>query len=67
MARRSLQASPDGCTLIRKILKRKKMSQTLLSAKVVCSRQTIWSLLHGNAIDCDVFLEVCKQLDLNWE
>ncbi|MBW4444550.1 MAG: NACHT domain-containing NTPase [Plectolyngbya sp. WJT66-NPBG17] len=67
MARRSLQASSNGIDLIRKVLKRKKMSQTVLAARVDCSRQTIWSLLRGNAIDCDVFLEVCTQLGLDWE
>lgn len=67
MARRSLQASPVGIDLIRKTLKRKRLSQTVLAVKVDCSRQTIWSLLNGNAIDCDVFLEVCKELGLNWE
>ncbi|MGG6266542.1 NACHT C-terminal helical domain 2-containing protein [Leptolyngbya sp. AN03gr2] len=67
MARRSLQASPDGIALIRKILKRKRMSQTVLAAKVNCSRQTIWSLLNGNAIDVDYFLDICKELGLNWE
>lgn len=67
MARRSLQASPDKIDLIKKMLKRKKLSQTVLAAKVNCSRQTIWSLLNGNAIDCNVFLDVCRELGLNWE
>jgi predicted NACHT family NTPase len=38
-----------------------------LAGAVNCSRQTIWSLLQGNPIDCDVFMEVCTQLGLNWE
>jgi predicted NACHT family NTPase len=67
MARRSLLASPQGIQDIKKALKRKKWSQTYIAGAVDCSRQTIWSLLQGNPTDCDVFMEVCTQLGLNWE
>ena len=67
MGRRSLPASPQGIQAIKKALKRKKWSQTYIAGAVGCSRQTIWSLLQGNPTDCDVFMEVCTQLGLNWE
>ena len=67
MARRTLQASTQGIKDIRKALKPKKGGQTYLAGAVGCSRQTIWSLLHGNPIDCDVFMNVCTQLGLKWE
>src|SRR4028118_1462206 len=67
MARRSLQTSRQGIQIIKKTLKQKKWSQTYLAGAVSCSRQTIWSLLQGNPTDCDVFMEVCAQLGLNWE
>ena len=67
MARRSLRASSQGIQDIKKALKRKKWSQTYIAGAVDCSRQTIWSLLQGNPTDCDVFMEVCTQLGLNWE
>jgi predicted NACHT family NTPase len=67
MARRSLQTSRQGIQIIKKTLKQKNWSQTYLAGAVGCSRQTIWSLLQGNATDCDVFMEVCDQLGLNWE
>jgi predicted NACHT family NTPase len=67
MGRRSHRASPQGIQDIKKTLRRKKWSQTYLAGAVNCSRQTIWSLLHGNPIDCDVLMEVCAQLGLNWE
>ena len=67
MARRSLRASSQGIQEIKKALKRKKWSQIYIAGAVDCSRQTIWSLLHGNPTDCDVFMEVCTQLGLNWE
>jgi len=67
MARRTLQASTQGIKDIRKALKRKQGGQTYLAGAVGCSRQTIWSLLQGNPIDCDVFMNVCTQLGLKWE
>lgn len=67
MARRTLQASTQGLKDIRKALKRKQGGQTYLAGAVGCSRQTIWSLLQGNPIDCDVFMNVCTELGLKWE
>jgi predicted NACHT family NTPase len=67
MGRRSLLASKQGIGLIRTGLKQKKWSQTYLAGVTNCSRQTIWSLLQGNPIDCDVFMDVCRQLALDWE
>ncbi|HEY9609496.1 NACHT domain-containing protein, partial [Allocoleopsis sp.] len=67
MGRRSLRASSQGIQDIKKALKRKKWSQTYIAGAVGCSRQTIWSLLQGNPTDCDVFMEICTQLGLNWE
>jgi hypothetical protein len=67
MARRTLQASTQGIKDIRKALKRKQGGQTYVAGAVGCSRQTIWSLLQGNPIDCDVFMNVCTQLGLKWE
>jgi predicted NACHT family NTPase len=65
MARRSLKASPEGIDTLKATLKRKKWSQTFLAGAAGCSRQTIWSLFHGNLIDAEVFLEVCTQLGLS--
>jgi predicted NACHT family NTPase len=67
MARRSLQASELGALAIKKALKQKKWPQDFLAGKAGCSRQTIWSLLQSNPVDCDVFMAVCKHLGLNWE
>ncbi len=53
--------------MLRKALKRKRGGQTYVAGAVGCTRQTIWSLLQGNPIDCDVFMAVCKELELNWE
>jgi predicted NACHT family NTPase len=65
MSRRSLKASPEGITTLKTTLKRKKWSQTFLAGAAGCSRQTLWSLFHGNAIDAEVFLKICTQLGLS--
>lgn len=65
MARRSLKASPEGIDTLKATLKRKKWSQTLLAGAAGCSRQTIWSLLHGNPIDAEVFLVICTLFGLS--
>ncbi|MBD1920858.1 NACHT domain-containing NTPase [Microcoleus sp. FACHB-831] len=67
MARRSLLASSDGIEKIKSAFKRKKWTREFLAGKAGCSRQTIWSLLKGNSIDCDFFMEICSQLGLDWE
>jgi predicted NACHT family NTPase len=65
VARRSLKASPEGITILKAALKYKKWSQTFLAGTVGCTRQTIWSLFHGNPVDTEVFLEICTQLGLS--
>jgi predicted NACHT family NTPase len=64
MARRSLRASAQGIQRFKAEMKRKKWTQIYLSGAAQCSRQTVWSLLAGNAIDADIFLQVCKLLGL---
>ena len=65
--RKTLTASPEGIQIIKKTLKKKKWSQEFIAGKVGCSRQTIWSLLKGNPIDYEIFMDVCKALENNWE
>jgi predicted NACHT family NTPase len=65
MARRSLKASTEGIDTIKATLKRKKWSQTFLAGAAGRTRQTVWSLLHGNPIDAEVFLAICTQLGLS--
>ncbi len=67
MARRTLQASESGIQAIKAALKQQKRSQEYLAVAVGCSRQTIWSLLQGNAVDCETLMAVCKELGLDWQ
>jgi predicted NACHT family NTPase len=65
MARRSRKASTDGIQALKATLKQKKWSQTRLADVSGCTRPTIWSLLQGNAIDAEIFSEICAQLELS--
>ncbi|PZV18103.1 MAG: signal transduction protein [Leptolyngbya sp.] len=67
MARRSHRASVKGIQTLREAIRREQRGQTYLASAVHCSRQTIWSLLQGNAIDSDVFVAICDELNLRWE
>ncbi|MFB2937143.1 NACHT domain-containing NTPase [Aerosakkonemataceae cyanobacterium BLCC-F154] len=64
MSRRTLQASAEGIKKIKAALKKKKWTQDYLAGCVGCHRQTIWSLLKGNPIDYDCFIDICSQLKL---
>jgi predicted NACHT family NTPase len=65
--RRTLTATPEGIKALKRLLKNKQWSQEFIAGKADCSRQTIWSLLNGNPIDCDTFMNVCGELGCNWE
>lgn len=67
MARQTLRASSEGVQKIKQVLKRNKWTRESLGIKASCSRQTIWTLLKGKAIDFDTFMEICSQLELNSE
>jgi predicted NACHT family NTPase len=67
MGWRTLQVSSAGIKAIRKTIKIKDWSQTLLAGRVRCSRQTIGSLLKGNPIDEDIVEAVCQELGLDWQ
>lgn len=64
MARRSLRASAQGIQRFKAEMKLKKWTQTYVSGAAQCSRQTVWSLLAGKAIDADIFLQICELLGL---
>lgn len=67
MARRSLRASAQGIQRFKAEMKRKKWTQTYVSGAAQCSRQTVWSLLAGKAVDADIFLGICELLGLEAE
>lgn len=68
MARRSLQASPEGIKKAKQAFLRKGWTQDYLAAEVgLETRQPIWKFFSGKPIDRNVFTEICFRLDLNFE
>jgi len=68
MARRSLQASPQGIKQAKQAFLRKGWTQEYLAAEVgLETRQPIWKFFSGKPIDRNVFIEICFRLDLNFE
>ena len=68
MARRSLQASPEGIKKAKQAFLRKGWTQEYLAAEVgLETRQPIWKFFSGKPIDRNVFTEICFRLDLDCE
>ena len=68
MAKRSLKASPEGITKAKKAFQRKGWTQEYLAAEVgLSTRQSIWKFFTGRPIERHLFVDICFQLDLEWQ
>lgn len=68
MAKRSLEASTQGIIRAKQAIARKHLTQQLLAEQVgLKTRQPIGRFLAGKAIDRSTFMEICFQLDLDWQ
>lgn len=68
MARRSLQASTVGIEKAKMAFKRKQWTQEYLASEVgLETRQPIWKFFTGKPIERQSFMEICFQLDLDWQ
>ena len=68
MVKRSLQASPEGLKQARQAIARKGLTQEYLAGEVgLKTRQPIGRFLAGKPVERRVFMELCFELDLNWE
>lgn len=66
MAKRSLQASPEGIRKAKLAFKRKGWTQEYLAAEVgLETRQPIWKFFTGKPIDRHVFNDICFILGLD--
>ena len=67
MVKRSLRASPSGIEQAKRAFAHKGWTQENLAGEVgLKTRQSIWRFFTGQAIERQVFLEICSTLDLNW-
>ncbi|MBE9125469.1 MULTISPECIES: NACHT domain-containing protein [unclassified Coleofasciculus] len=68
MARRSLQASPEGIKKAKQAFLRKGWTQEYLASEVgIETRQPIWKFFAGKPVDRHVFIEICFRLEIEPE
>lgn len=68
MSKRSLSASAKGQELLRKALERQNLTQkALVDERGIASWSTVNRLFNGKPTQRQLFLEVCEELNLNWE
>ncbi|WP_424096272.1 NACHT domain-containing protein [Moorena producens] len=68
MAKRSLQASPDGIRKAKQAFERKGWTQEYFAGEIgIETRQPIWKFFAGKPVDRRVFSEICFHLDLEME
>ncbi|MBF2021562.1 MAG: NACHT domain-containing NTPase [Hydrococcus sp. C42_A2020_068] len=68
MLKRSLKASPAGIIKAKQAFARKQWSQEYLAAQVgLSTRNSVWKFFAGRPIERHIFLEICFQLDLDWQ
>ncbi|MEM9220174.1 MAG: NACHT domain-containing NTPase [Cyanobacteria bacterium P01_F01_bin.150] len=68
MGKRSLKASPDGQAKAKRAFDRTCWTQEQLAFEVgLNTRQSVWKFLTGRPIERHIFIDLCFQLDLEWE
>jgi predicted NACHT family NTPase len=67
MVQRSLQASSPGIEQARSAFAARGWTQENLATEVgLKTRQCIWRFFKGQPIERHIFVEICKNLDLDW-
>lgn len=68
MAKRSLKASSSGIAIAKRAFERREWTQEYLASAVgLQTRQSIWKFFTGRPIERYLFVDICFQLDLDWE
>ncbi|WP_036478888.1 NACHT domain-containing NTPase [Myxosarcina sp. GI1] len=68
MAKRSLKASNFGIDKAKRAFERLGWTQEYLAAEVgLSTRQSVWKFFTGKPIERHIFIDLCFQLDLDWE
>lgn len=68
MGMRSLSASLEGTMQAKQMMSRKRLTQQFLAEEVgLKTRQSVGRFLAGKAIERRIFMEICFQLDLDWQ
>jgi predicted NACHT family NTPase len=68
MAKRSLKATAHGIAKAKQIFERREWTQEYLASAVgLQTRQSIWKFFTGRPIERYLFIDICFQLDIDWE
>ncbi|HEY9624246.1 MAG TPA: NACHT domain-containing protein, partial [Crinalium sp.] len=68
MGKRSLKASAIGIAKAKHAFQRREWTQEYLASAVgLQTRQSIWKFFSGKPIERHLFVDICFQLDLDWE
>ena len=68
MAKRSLKASPLKIDKAKKAFERIGWTQEYLAAEVgLSTRQSVWKFFKGKPIERNTFIDICFQLNLDWQ
>ncbi len=68
MAKRSLKSSVTGRSRAKQAIERRGWTQEYLATEAgLSTRNSVWKFLTGRPVDRNIFMELCFQLDLNWE
>ena len=68
MAKRSLKATVEGSTIAKRAFERTGWTQDYLAAEVgLSTRQSVWKFFSGRPVERHIFIELCFQLDLEWQ
>jgi predicted NACHT family NTPase len=68
MAKRSLKASTLGIEKAKRAFERTGWTQEYLAAEVgLSTRQSVWKFFSGRAIERHIFIDICFQLNLDWQ
>ncbi len=68
MAKRSLKASETGIVKAKRVFERRDWTQEYLASAVgLQTRQSIWKFFSGRPIERHLFIDICFQLDLDWQ
>ena len=68
MAKRSLKASEAGRTRAKQAFERTGWTQENLAYQVgLETRQSVWKFFSGRPVERHIFIDLCFQLDLDWQ
>lgn len=68
MSQRSLKASDRGQQTAKYAMQRKGWTQSYLAIEAgLSTRNSVWKFLSGRPVDRNIFMELCFQLDLEWQ